>query len=75
MSLNKNKDIVIGSGTFTKVVQSSAFIDKTNFIYEFLTNRIEVILTTAPRRFGKTLLCDQLALYYDALVCGNNEVS
>ena len=74
MSLNLNKDIVIGSGTFTKVVQSSAFIDKTNFIYEFLTNRIEVILTTAPRRFGKTVIMNMVKLFLEIQLDEQNKI-
>ena len=74
MSLNPNKDIVIGSGTFTKVVQSSAFIDKTNFIYEFLTNRIEVILTTAPRRFGKTVIMNMVKLFLEIQLDEQNKI-
>ena len=52
-SFSRN-EIVFGSSDFNKIVKSSAFVDKTILIQDFVQMNFEVVLTTCPRRFGKS---------------------
>ena len=45
---------MIGTSEFDKIVESSAFVDKTLLIKDFLEIKCEVALITCPRRFGKS---------------------
>lgn len=62
-------EIKIGTGiaTFRKIRKDGYYyIDKTDFISEFLTSSIpEVSLITRPRRFGKSLTMSMLADFFD----------
>eukprot|EP01031_Cornospumella_fuschlensis_P009972 gene9972-12226_t len=48
------------------------YVDKTKAIEE-LESVGEHLKLFRPRRFGKSLFCDQLALYYDVLESGSKE--
>ena len=57
----------------TIMTEKSFVVDNTDNIRN-LENAGNYLKLWRPRRFGKSLLCEQLALYYDVLVCGSNQV-
>jgi hypothetical protein len=60
------KPLPIGIHDFKEIIESNCFyVDKTNFIKDFLTNRTKVTLFTRPRRFGKTLNMSMLSYFFD----------
>ena len=54
----------IGVDDFAKVRRDFYFVDKTNFLQEFVRNHAEVTLFTRPRRFGKTLTMSMLRYFF-----------
>jgi hypothetical protein len=56
----------VGVQIFEKIRRSGAvYVDKTDLIYK-LTHRYEMVFLSRPRRFGKSLLVDTLACYFEA---------
>jgi hypothetical protein len=56
----------VGVQSFENIRRSGAvYVDKTDLIYK-LTHRYEMVFLSRPRRFGKSLLVDTLARYFDA---------
>jgi hypothetical protein len=56
----------VGVQSFEKIRRSGAvYVDKTDLIYK-LTHRYEMVFLSRPRRFGKSLLVDTLACYFEA---------
>ncbi|RYE55395.1 MAG: hypothetical protein EOP48_10325 [Sphingobacteriales bacterium] len=55
------------------VGNESFYVDKTKAI-EQLESTGKYLKLFRPRRFGKSLFCNQLALYYDVLESGSKEV-
>jgi hypothetical protein len=56
----------VGVQSFENIRRSGAvYVDKTDLIYK-LTHRYEMAFLSRPRRFGKSLLVDTLACYFDA---------
>jgi hypothetical protein len=56
----------IGIQIFEKIRRSGAvYVDKTDLIYK-LTHGYEMVFLSRPRRFGKSLLVDTMACYFDA---------
>lgn len=50
------KKAAIGKQDFREIIEGNYFyVDKTDFIKEWLENGDDVTLITRPRRFGKTL--------------------
>lgn len=69
----KQYKIAIGIDDYKKLIDGDFFyIDKTEFISEFLNNKGEVTLITRPRRFGKTLNLSTVAYFLD-IKSKNNE--
>lgn len=54
----------IGVDNFKKVKEQYYFIDKTDFIRQFLDFHKDVTLFTRPRRFGKTLTMSMLDYFF-----------
>jgi hypothetical protein len=62
MSLN----LPIGTDDFKELIlEESEYIDKTDFIKEFLQSRSKVTLITRPRRFGKSLNLSMVKYFCD----------
>jgi hypothetical protein len=56
----------VGIQIFEKIRRSGAvYVDKTDLIYK-LTHTYEMVFLSRPRRFGKSLLVDTMACYFDA---------
>ncbi len=57
----------VGIESFAEIRRSGAYyVDKTGFIEELRENRVDkVTVITRPRRFGKTLMMDTLAEFFD----------
>jgi hypothetical protein len=56
----------VGVQIFEKIRRSGAvYADKTDLIYK-LTHKYRTVFLSRPRRFGKTLLVDTLACYFEA---------
>ena len=55
----------VGVDDFAKVRREYYFVDKTQFLSEFLKNHAEVTLFTRPRRFGKTLTLSMMRYFLD----------
>jgi hypothetical protein len=56
----------VGVQSFENIRRSGAvYVDKTALIYK-LTHRYEMVFLSRPRRFGKSLLVDTMAQYFDA---------
>ena len=59
------KTVAIGIQNFEKLIQDGYFyIDKTDFIREWLESGDSVTLITRPRRFGKTLNMSMLNYFF-----------
>lgn len=62
----KKKKLPIGIERFEKIrTEGFYYVDKTEFISEFLDNWGEVNLFTRPRRFGKSLNMDMLKTFFE----------
>jgi hypothetical protein len=56
----------VGVQSFENIRLSGAvYVDKTNLIYK-LTHQYEAVFLSRPRRFGKSLLIDTMACYFNA---------
>jgi hypothetical protein len=56
----------VGVQSFENIRRSGAvYVDKTALIYK-LTHRYEMVFMSRPRRFGKSLLVDTMACYFNA---------
>jgi hypothetical protein len=56
----------VGVQSFERIRRSgSVYVDKTDLIYK-LTHRYEMVFMSRPRRFGKSLLVDTMACYFNA---------
>lgn len=55
----------IGYDDFETVRKGYYFVDKTDFLCDFLKNHAQVTLFTRPRRFGKTLTLSMLRYFLD----------
>jgi hypothetical protein len=51
---------ILSTQSFSKIIHTAAFVDKTLFIKAFLEVSHEVIVTLAPRRFGKSTNMDMV---------------
>lgn len=61
-----NKSIQIGASDFKELIEGNHyFVDKSLLIKEFLENGAKIILTSRPRRFGKTLNLSMLKYFFD----------
>jgi Holliday junction resolvase-like predicted endonuclease len=55
----------VGVQNFEKIRQlGTVYVDKTRLIYD-LTHRYEMVFLSRPRRFGKSLLVDTMARYFN----------
>jgi hypothetical protein len=54
------KICILTTQSFSKIIHTAVFVDKTLFIKDFLEADDEVIVTLAPRRFGKSTNMDML---------------
>ncbi|WP_055666111.1 AAA family ATPase [Desnuesiella massiliensis] len=60
------KSIQIGASDFKELIEGNHyFVDKSLLIKEFLENGAKIILTSRPRRFGKTLNLSMLKYFFD----------
>ena len=59
--------VLIGGEGFAEIRRKNYYyVDKTDFLHEFLSgSRASVTLFTRPRRFGKTLFLSMLADFFD----------
>ena len=55
----------VGEDDFAKVRQEYYFVDKSQFIREFMDRHGAVMLFARPRRFGKTLTLSMLRYFFD----------
>ena len=55
--------IVIGSSVFNDIRRSSAFVDKTMLIKDFVTCGDEALVITCPSRFGKSTNMDMIKTF------------
>jgi hypothetical protein len=56
----------VGEQSFENIrLDGSVYVDKTELIYK-LTHKYRTVFLSRPRRFGKSLLVDTLACYFDA---------
>ncbi len=55
----------LGVSDFKKAVKGYYYVDKTLLIKELLDKRLEAVLFTRPRRFGKTLNMDMLRTFFE----------
>ncbi|RYH10256.1 hypothetical protein EON65_39530 [archaeon] len=63
-----------GDSSWVSILGNKSFyVDKTKAI-EQLESTGKYLKLFRPRRFGKSLFCNQLALYYDVLESGSKEV-
>lgn len=61
-----NIKLPVGIDSFGKLrTNEYYYMDKTGFIKELLDDKFEVNLITRPRRFGKTLIMNMLAEFFD----------
>jgi len=65
MSVNKRKQVPIGTSDFKKIVSDYYYIDKTLFIKDILDKKSEVFLFSRPRRFGKTSNLSMLKYFFE----------
>ena len=69
------KTVAIGIQNFEKLIQDGYFyIDKTDFIREWLESGDSVTLITRPRRFGKTLNMSMLEAFFSVEYAGRGEL-
>ena len=69
------KTVAIGIQNFEKLIQDGYFyIDKTDFIREWLESGDSVTLITRPRRFGKTLNMRMLEAFFSVEYAGRGEL-
>ena len=69
------KTVAIGIQNFEKLIQDGYFyIDKTDFIREWLESGDSVTLITRPRRFGKTLNMSMLEAFFSVENAGRGEL-
>jgi hypothetical protein len=59
-STSPEKICILTTQSFSKIIHTAVFVDKTLFIKDFLEADDEVIVTLAPRRFGKSTNMDML---------------
>lgn len=57
--------IPVGTEYFSDIRDGYYFVDKTNFISEFFSDKQKVTLITRPRRFGKSLLMSMMQTFLD----------
>ena len=64
---DKNLPILpIGVESFAEIRRKGLYyVDKTGFIEELLEGNCKATLVSRPRRFGKTLMLDTLAEFFD----------
>jgi predicted hydrocarbon binding protein len=56
----------IGADSFKELVEkSSAFIDKSMFIKEFVNKPVKTLLVTCPRRWGKSINMDMVKTFLE----------
>jgi len=68
--------IVIGSSNYHKIIESSAFVDKTMLIKDLVESKNEISLITCPRRFGKSTNMNMVKTFLQLEVDKNgNEVT
>ena len=69
------KTVAIGIQNFEKLIQDGYFyIDKTDFIREWLESGDSVTLITRPRRFGKTLSMSRREAFFSVEYAGRGEL-
>jgi hypothetical protein len=59
-STSPKKICNLSTQSFSEIIHVAAFVDKTLFIKAFLEVSHEVIVTLAPRRFGKSTNMDMV---------------
>lgn len=59
-----NMAMPVGVENFKEVRENYYFIDKTDFIRQFIDSHSKVTLITRPRRFGKTLTMSMLEYFF-----------
>jgi len=65
------KKLPVGKQVFEQIITGGyQYVDKTGMIYKMVTDGIDQIFISRPRRFGKTLMCWTL----DALFSGKREL-
>ncbi len=69
--MSMNKALPIGYSNFKNIITSNRlYIDKTEYLYDLITNNPKYTLLTRPRRFGKSLLISTL----EQIFGGNKEL-
>ena len=68
------RKIPLGSSSFSEILSDPDlfYVDKTDFIAEFLQESAKISLITRPRRFGKTLNLSMLRYFFDQKNAGEN---
>ena len=68
------RKIPLGSSSFSEILSDPNlfYVDKTDFIAEFLQESAKISLITRPRRFGKTLNLSMLRYFFDQKNAGEN---
>ena len=68
------RKIPLGSSSFSEILSDPDlfYVDKTDFIVEFLQESAKISLITRPRRFGKTLNLSMLRYFFDQKNAGEN---
>lgn len=61
-----NSQMPIGVTDFKKTLEEYYFVDKTDFLRQFLDGHSEVTLITRPRRFGKSMLMSMVDWFFAA---------
>ena len=60
---NGPENVVVGSYTYKEIRGSSAYVDKTMLIKDFVDSSDKVLLITCPRRFGKSSNMDMIKTF------------
>jgi len=61
----ETRNLPIGISDYKLAVTDYYYVDKTEFIADFLQKRTQVSLFTRPRRFGKTLNMNMLRVFFE----------
>ena len=63
--MSRKLPLPVGTTNYKKICEDSYYVDKTLLIKEILDEKVNVALSTRPRRFGKTLNMDMLRTFFE----------